>query len=440
METDISDLSAITRTITYVADPQKVGEDQGVYDTYFETATPSGAQLASPTSTSWELTFTGDTDAIDEATDQALDTTGSTLSIESSPNQSDPASIIATVIDKTSCSTICSPSNSVGLVDTITAKGGYSPATASVDVTSGEPATFILTPPIVSVTSEFAFDLFGSASATTSFVVDNAMVAVVGDGFVKLFTPASDSGKLTVEKGDKQTTFTVRFSGDDATALSAKYGKWAQGSDVGIRADSSSNFFWAASTYVVSPSLTSIVLGHEVKKNTTVVHLPFGQTTSSGGTFTYSGGGPTPSFQSSGPTLAGLVLIGVLLLLLAAAVLVLVRFRAQAKRILDRASARTRASIAQKVDTASPLFGIPFGPLYVGSFGTLLSATHVGASRRPLTLLSIAKVPAPPGSKTRASMLTVNYTRAPRVVNPSLFNITNAPASAVPAPTSTQGI
>lgn len=359
MATDISDPDKITRTITYSVAAAKYAADEALYDEFFAQSTPEGADLSAGDDGSWELTFSGDAQAISAATDTATGGTGSLLSVKNAVSASDPATLTTTVTDVASCESICAGGTTVQ--DTVTGGAGYTPESVEVDTSADEPTVFENIPAITSADAKFEFGMFGAVTGTVTFVVPNKSVALVGDGFATLFKPAKGVGTLTSDKGKNDTTFTTVITGEDVAAFASAYAEWAPGSVVSAIDGEGSSLFGRDASYVIEPGLSAILNRHAVTgATTTSVALPLGQSVSSasgepttktgigGTTVTYTGANAGAAFQAGGLTFAGLLLIGILVVVFAGLVFLLVRHR---RRVLSTVKG-ARARLAESMDEA----------------------------------------------------------------------------------------
>lgn len=417
METDISDPDNITRTITYYAGAAPIE----LYKEYFDTARPAGAELDEVADGAWTMSFSGDENEVSAFTDEALDSSGSKLVITSSPGETDPATATITVVDEASCDALCSPGGG-RFVDTLSATGGYAPASVEVGLSAGEPVSFQLSPPITSATTQVSFGLFGEVTATTRFVVDNDSINAVGDGFTQLFTPSKDAGSLTVDRGEKETTFTATVRAASVEALAPLLAEWAPGSSVTVSPQSGGNFLWNNNLYEVSLTLAGITQSHEVGKTTTEVSLPFGQSATPGAGLT-SAGGLIPAFAASGPSPAGLIAVAVLILIIASAIWVLVRHPRQTGVVVSRLVARLDKATA----VTSPLFERPVAEPADGTFGSVLGAPQ-NRPPVPSTLnLSLFRIPAAPAAPAALLLLARPQFATPHTSSRSLFDLRPTP-------------
>lgn len=408
MQTDIADPDAITRRITFTVDAAQFAASDPVYEEYFAAATPDGADLVATADGSWEMTFSGDAAALASNTDQALSATGSTFDLESGTSADDPATLVTTVTETASCVNICVTGSGDSLRDTVTGAAEYTPAQADVDLADNEPVSFSYAAPIASVDADFTFGLLGSVTAAMHFVVATSDVARVGDGFMTLFESATDAATVTSVEGSTDTTFTAIITAADADAFAAAYAQWAPEATMLAVPAENSGVFTSDVRYVINPRLDSVLQGHDVVgATTTSVMLPFGQKPSASGlaglaglvgltggvdidgsTVTVSGTDPAFSFESQGPTVAGFVLIGGLILAAAVGVLLLVRFR----RPLVAKLQAVRANMGDGVGSGGgagvvgepEVSGVPGasgapGAAGFGSFGSLSGMTDAPA-------------------------------------------------------------
>lgn len=351
MTTDISDPDKIRRTITYSVAAAKYAADEALYDEFFAQSTPAGADLSARDDGSWEMTFSGDAKAISAATDTATGGTGSLLSVKNAVSSNDPATLTTSVTDMASCENICA--SDADILDTVTGGTGYTPESVEVDVSGNEPVVFENTPAITTADAKFEFGMFGAVTGTVTFVVPNKSVALVGDGFTTLFKPAKGVGTLTSDRGKNDTTFTTVIKGDDIATFSSAYAQWAPGSLVSAIEGERSSLFGREMSYVINPGLSAILDRHVVTgASTTTVALPLGQSVSSvagepitkngisGTTVTFAGPDASAAFQADGLTFAGLLFIGILIVVLAGLVFLLVRHRRRVLSTMKGARAR----------------------------------------------------------------------------------------------------
>jgi hypothetical protein len=342
MATDLSDSKNITRKITYVVDPTKYGSRTELYDEFFLQVVPSGADFVMVDDGMWEITFTGDASSIAMATDTATAGSGSELTVESGTAPEDPATLTRTVTNVASCENICSPDSGAVLYDAVTVGPEFAPREIDADMSDGTPMVFEYAPTIRTAEANFHFDILGSATATVKFVVPNESVALAGNGFTKLFQPPKGVGTVVVEKGHTDTVFTTTIEGDDVAHLASRYAKWAPHSSVEAVEGEGSNMFGRDVTYAIDPGLAGVVKSHVVTDlTTTSVTLPIGHVPAAGdgtadtriditgATVSYEGSDARPVLQASGPTLLGLLLTGVGLIMIVGAILVLLKYRRQ---------------------------------------------------------------------------------------------------------------
>ena len=449
MATDVADVNKVTRTITFTA--AKYAANQAVYDEYFTQSTPIGANVTMAPAGTWKMTFTGDAQSIALNTDKSIGSAGSEFSIESGTVSDDPATLTMTVTDVANCANICATDSAAAIHDTVSAGAEYTPRELDVDMSAATPVRFDNAPPIKSIDADFNFGNFGSVEATVQFVVSNKDVALVGDGFTELFEPEKDVGTVTVKKGATDTTFTTVINAKDASAFESVYAKWAPGSSVSAIEGEGSNIFGRSVTYAIDPGLSAIIKGHEITgANTISIGLPFGQRMTSasgkpdanngitGTTVTYQGANTRASFQASGPTLVGLLLIGSLVLAVVSAVILLVKYRRQVRSKLQAAQARfgegmepsglgtlsaSRARPASTPWSKGTLFGLPSierGPLLNQSILDWPAQRH--QTWPSVSLSSLAKSDVHRSTVSPPSLFTRPAMKQPRPSGGNLFD------------------
>lgn len=404
MATDISDPDQITRTITYSVSATKYASGKTLYDEFFDTATPAGAELNSEDDGTWAMTFSGDAKTISKHTDTATGYTRSELSVKTAPSAGDPAALTTSVTDVASCESICA--SGAAVQDTITGGTGYTPESLEADTSAGDTVVFENVPAITSADTTVEFGMFGGVTGTVTFVVPNKSVALVGDGFTTLFEPAEGVGTLTTDEGTDDTTFTTVITGEDAVTFAAAFAQYAPGSLISAVEHDGSGLFKREMSYVINPGLGAILNRHAVTGATTAtVALPLGQSVSSppgeftakngitGTTVTSTGADAQAAFVAGGPTFAGLVGIGFIVLGLVGLVFLLVRHRRRVLSTLKGAQARFKEGMDEP-----GLGSLSTGPVQpagservAGSvFGVTTPAAYARSNR------SLVDVPQPP--------------------------------------------
>lgn len=440
MATNIADVDQIERGISFSVAAAQYTANQAVYDKYFSQSTPTGADLTMVSPGTWDMLFSGDATDIARSTDQALGSSGSTFEVKSGADTNDPATLTKSVTESASCANICATDSDSAIHDAVSAGAAYLPRVSDVDLSADTSVRFDNSPPIKSVDADFTFATFGSVTATLAFTVANTDVALVGDGFTKLFTP--EVGSLSSQEGASDTTFTAVITGKDAEAFASAYSKWSPGATVSVTEGSDSGFLARDYSYTIDPGLGKITGNHEVTgAKTTKISLPFGQrmtaatsepdeaTGLTGTTLKYSGADTQVSFQSSGPTVAGFIVLASLALAVIAGFIVLVKYR---RRVLTKLqAARVRFDEGRVPSTLGTTF--PAAPPRTSGSGSLFGLPAF--TPRPRPTLSMLDWPQqrhpvrPPGTLLRLAQSGKRVT----VKLPSLFS---QPATPRPRPSS----
>ncbi|WP_146072876.1 hypothetical protein [Cryobacterium sp. Y62] len=390
MATDITDIDQIERRIFFSVAAAQYAANEAVYDEYFSQSTPTGADLTMVSPGTWDLLFSGDAAVIASATDQALGTTGSTFEVKSGADTNDAATLTKSVTEFASCANICATGGDGAIHDAVSAGTDYQPQVIDVDLSADTPVRFDNSPPITSVAADFTFAAFGSVTATMAFTVDNTDVTLVGDGFTKLFTPAT--GSLTSKKGASDTTFTAVITGKDAEAFASAYAKWSPGATVSATESADSGFFARDYSYTIDAGLGKITGNHEVTGDTTTtISLPLGQRMTAatsepdeatgliGTTLKYSSADTRVSIQSSGPTVAGFFVLASLALAVIAGIIVLVKYRRLVLTKLQ--AARVRFDQGRVPSTLGTTF--PAAPPRTSGSGSLFGLPAIALRPRP---------------------------------------------------------
>ena len=459
MATNIADVDQIERRISFSVAAAQYTANQAVYENYFSQSTPTGADLTMVSPGTWDLLFSGDASNIARSTDQALGSTGSTFSVKSGPDSTDPATLTKSVTESASCANICATDSESVMHDAVSAGSDYQPQVIDADLSADTPVRFDNSPPITSVATDVTFAAFGSVTATMAFTVANTDVALVGDGFTKLFTPAE--GSLTSKKGDSDTTFTAVITGKDAEAFASAYAKWSPGATVTAAESADSGFFARDYSYTIDAGLGKITGNHEVTGDTTTtISLPLGQrmtaatsepdeaTGFASTTLQYSGTDTRVSIQSSGPTVAGFVVLASLALAVIAGIIVLVKYRRLVLTKLQ--AARVRFDAGRVPSTLGTTF--PAAPSRTSGSGSLFGLPAIAP--RPRSNQSILDWPIrrhalrPPGplmrlakSGNRVTVKLPSLFRQPPIPRPrpsgaNLFDLSDALGTSQPRSTS----
>lgn len=336
MQTEIRDPSDISRTITYTVDESRYERYKDALQAFISEATPAGAKVSTSSAGKWEMTFTGPPSVIESGTTLALGGQPADFALESGASPDDPAMNVLDITDRASCDAVCAAAGSV-ITDQLLAPSSYTPSQADVNTSLAEAHTLTFAPPIGSVAASYSFELDGSVSATVDFVVPEASIDAVGDGFARLFDP-QEAGTLTTSVVDGSTKYTVEIGGGSVDEFAGRYAQWAPG---GVsRGETGGGLFLKDFGYVVSPGLLSLTENHEVLDGaTSEIVLPFGQWVRDADPGTRESFNPAGirisregidaplSVRTSGPTVGGMVGSVVALGLFAAAVVVLYRRR-----------------------------------------------------------------------------------------------------------------
>lgn len=446
----------ITRTLEYSADPDALLASRGLYEQYFDIATPAGAELDEVSPGIWRMTFIGDAERIADHTDTALQSVGTVFSVDSRPASDDPAKIVTTVTDIADCSEVCSGSAGY-LFETLSAGPGYTPQSIDVVLDSGEPVTFENAPPFESVQAVFEVGLLGAVSATVEFLVANEHVALVGDGFAELLRPAEGIGELRTQTGDTTTTFTAVIEGRDAESFSSAYESWAPGSFFAVEETEDSGVFGRELRYWVEPGLAALTRDHPVAGDASVtLSLPFGHRATSpaetlgpgaeldtgllGSTVRTPGTDRTVTLTASAPTIPGVVLMVLFLAALVAVVVLLVIRRRWVLATLRAGYRRLAETIAQgenpsllelpspsasaPVRASGGLLDLPQQPPVPFASGSLLerSAAPMPADvSRATSVLDLR--PASVAGLPPSSMLTWSADQAPSPTRTALLDL-----------------
>lgn len=396
--TYLEGLDAFTRTITYRKDAGQFQQDSQIYEDFLAANTPAGAELTGDGST-WTMSFSGDSGAIEAATDVALATTGSQLTIEAGPSPTDPATLDLTILDVGSCASVCSR-NAPPLVDELTASADFAPSKLTVGMAGGELVRAEFVPAFASVKQHVQLELLGGVTATTEFAVDNASADLIGDGFEKLLAPDVPVGELKVVRGDEDTTYTVVIAGGSHSEFTAAYERWAHSGSLRTRESLVSSPLGGTTVFIFDSGLTELVGAHDVSERTTVVGAPFGMWVH-GGSSSSDTVAPL-TFQATGLTFGGLLALVAFVMLIALGVVLLLRYR--------RAAANSHSAtqpLAQLIGTSA---------IVAGSRPSLLDFSYGFALSNVPSLLDM---PSPTRTKGQpASLLslpqTIRIVRAPQ--------------------------
>lgn len=447
MATDIADPDKITRTITYSVAPAKYAANKALYDEFFATSTPSGADLTEEEDGTWAMTFNGDAKAISKHTDTATGGTGSELSVKTASAADDPATLTTTVTDVASCESICA--SGAAVQDTVTGGAGYTPEAIEVDTSASEPVVFENVPAVTSADTKVEFGMFGAVTGTVTFVVPNKSVALVGDGFATLFTPAKGVGSFTSDKGKNDTTFTTVIKGDDVVTFAAAFTQYVPGSLISAVEHDGSGLFGREMSYVINPRLSAILNRHAVTGAiTTSVALPLGQSVSSapgeftakngitGTTLAFTGADAQAAFVAGGPTFAGLLGIALLVMGFVALAFLLVRHRHRVLSTVKGARARFQegmdapglaslatgpVQLAGSGRVAGSVFGVAATPAYAGGNRSLVDVPHHPLSPNPAaSLFGLPRADKHP-RKTGVSLFTLPHSKVAGQIRGTLF-------------------
>lgn len=398
MRTDISDPDAIKRTIVFESPWPVTPEQTELFERYIAAQTPTGAQLRQSGS-DWEMSFSGNANAIARHTATALANDQVTFELSTGPAEFDPASFEVRVSQFAPCSEVCAAENSE-IVDQIEVSELYSPASADMYLSEPTTEVFLYSPAFVSVTQSFDLDFFSGVTYTGEFVVANEDVESVGEGFQQLLTPLDGSGSFDVNRGDELTTFKVSISGADAREFGERFNAWAGGNAFDWY---ESDGFWLGETaYMVDAALPELIGTHPVESfEATKFNVPLFKWVSDGSVDeTYSG---VIMVSVQGFAVSGLITAGILLVLVAAIVVLLVVYRKRIKAWLESSQSGAQLPLGE----LDPNPAGADSALALISQQLLPSSSAVGGSLTELP----AEAPAP----INASVLNFPLDQAPGV-------------------------
>ncbi|MFC3294921.1 hypothetical protein [Clavibacter michiganensis] len=350
MATDASDPGRITRTITFRAEPGRDQADQARLDAFVRGAMPAGGEVAAPEPGTWTMAFTGAAVAIQADTTTALGGGATTFAVDISPRADDPSQEVLQLTDTASCAAVCAVDaiGRSGVPDRFTAGADYSPESMDVGSTTAGPVSFVLSPPISSVSSHLSVGSGGDVIGTTTIVVPTSSADAVGDGFLQRYRPDPDLGTIASDAGPDSTTYTVTITGASVEDFADRYARWVPGASVGARVVDG-GFLVHHSEYAIAPGFDALASGHRVLDGTDVtLDLPFGSWVDGARGGSGADGARITVIRTSSLTPAGVAAAAVLALALAVGLALLIRRRRAVAACVATARARLDAALAAR--------------------------------------------------------------------------------------------
>lgn len=390
-----------TGTIRFFADEVMSNVRKERVDSYFDEATPEGAELSRgvPESSGFPDGMTLSFEASDlEALNAALQTaTGSEdtgLSVEEAAADQDPTRFLLDVSGQVDGSASASPDARTPSFRVVLPQEWELPeeqASSGASITvddAGVPtveaqgetfsATLERSVPLQDVQVETALGFLGGITQTYTFTASGEAVDQVGDAFETLLAPPESVGSLESSQDDGgDTVYTVTVDGEDAEDLTEQLQEWLPGATVAV--DRSGDFTLTPSYTVdvflpLSETLlpSGVTGSYEQVLDLPATHsyqeeeFPAGGADISDGTLTVGGDvGASAEMRESytatgaGFTLTSLVVLASILLVVAVLVVLLVVFRRRVTSLVGGVAARGRhaASASGAAAAAGPAGG-----------------------------------------------------------------------------------
>ncbi|AIX99853.1 hypothetical protein ART_0255 [Arthrobacter sp. PAMC 25486] len=352
LATTIASDKTFSQVITYLMAEGRRASLGKKLDEFLAKATPEGGVLDETFDTGsfadgWTLTFKAASLAeLNAATNQALGSERSNYALEEVPAPSNPTLLRTTLTGTTDCASICSPSG-IPAVQTfiVPAEWDYvsGPSEAAQNLNGPEPQTVTLSSqdyrlvferatPLQSMVVNTVLGFNGGVTQTFEFVVSAESVARVGTAFEDLLAPNDDTGTFEVVAGEDATTYKAVVQADSIEVYNKKIQSYVPGA-VLERTVSGGWALWPDSTVQqYLPLADGLASGGVTEAVKTSLELPamyrFVSSESTDPSKEFSGNKLIVSGLEeaskiavviSGPTLSGLIFLGVLVLVLLAA-------------------------------------------------------------------------------------------------------------------------
>lgn len=430
MSTTITDLTHVTRTITYTAIGDHADQDKKILDQFIREATPSGATVKTTPETR-TISFAGDPEKIAEDTTKALGGTTARFELTLTSAADDPSEKILSLVDVAGCDAVCATPTTIS--DAVTTGAGYTPHSQDIDTSTTNPAAFTYAPPITSVTAKYGVGLDGGVTATIDFVIPKASVAAVGDGFKKALTPAKGAGSISSSTSGGSTTYTVTITGKNTNEFTREYARWARDGSADA-VDRSSSWFTSDTSYAINPALASVIGNHKVTKGVSAqLTLPFGSWISAAPTTVQQSAGITGAtvttktvtgtlaVTGTSPTIGGIIVLIVILAVIIVGVLLLIRHRRTVAARIRTVRGNIDAALVEQRLLAGQDY---LRPTTVGERGSVLT---VNARMPAAAHGSLLDLPAQSVAGRHGSLLDVTAGGAEPGRRHSLFGDTTTP-------------
>ena len=332
MQTSV-DEQTYTRTIAFML---PYSTDSFDYQKFLTGSAPPGSQVDKVSDSEWTVRFSGDENQIATGTRAVFHTENAQFTVADRVPADDPTRVVRTVTDTVDCSYLCGSYHPT-VVDTVQFGPHHSTGELVVDTSLDKQYEVSYVPPLESVDVNFKFGFFGDVTATVDISVLNREVDRVPGGFDQLFRPDPQIGAVTSTRGDQATTFAVVIKGKDFDSLATAYESWAPYSRMWVEQLSGSGFLGKEQGYVIDPGVDSVVHGHEVSNEATmIVTLPVGYSVVgqdlleasgvvvegnwTGRTLTTTSPSEAMLFRVRTPNVAGIAVLGIILIAVVAGV------------------------------------------------------------------------------------------------------------------------
>ncbi|MDR2896691.1 MAG: hypothetical protein LBV30_08615 [Propionibacteriaceae bacterium] len=377
MDSTITDDQSFKRTVSYVMTQSRYADDPQPIDDFLAAATPTGATLTDEQSGDdhiWHLAFeTNHADQLAIMTNQALASSDAQVSLEVSVSPDNAARFQAQLVDMADCAAVCSPAG-YGQIQSIwtlppswqvkdigdgSFVSGVSGQGGQLAINPGSSQTYVFEfgLPVAAVEANTAIAYDHSVSSTIDIHVDPAIDSQADGALETAFTPTPAAGRLERTAYDSEVVYTITISGDDPASYASHLAMIMPASLFELTRDTDATSFTDHYRLTASLPITDLLPGAIDGKASWLIQVPAslslevldGSVSADGSSATVDGftDGRSVELSAKGMTLVGFILIGVIALLVIAAVLVLIANRRRIGAWANGAAQRSAAKAAQ---------------------------------------------------------------------------------------------
>ncbi|XAS73436.1 hypothetical protein VUN82_06220 [Micrococcaceae bacterium Sec5.1] len=353
-------------SVSYASDDPIGSVQQAKLDEFFAKAKPEGATLTAGVmgkdrSNGATISFAADgLEALNAKLQQTLGAKANNIKIDEVISPDDPLTLRTTMSGTLDCSAVCSP-NSHPISQQFQAPDGWRFTKGSTNVSqagtgqtgsTGNTFNMVFERPIPLESAQIVTDLRldGGVQQTITYTAKSGDVKRVGDAFEKRLAPAKDVGSFATNEQGDTTSYTVVLEGSDPEDFQRKLAGYVPGATFTVERPEGLNI-WPEYRVTMSLPLSGKQLDGGVRGSySNVVNLPvlhgfvegrnLETASIDGGRLTVASSdaksGEYVDVAAKGPTLGGLILLGILaFLILVAAALGLI-FRKKVKAVSSR--------------------------------------------------------------------------------------------------------